>query len=175
MLPGIYDSGPTHWQTLWEQQDRRFVRFRPDDWDRPVLDDWIGALDRAVSAAPEPPVLVGHSLACLLVPMWASRAHAPVAGAFLVAPPDPLNAQFPAAAHEFADPVRQPLGFPALLIGSSDDHYADAGFAEAFAADIGAEYFLAGSLGHINADSGLGDWGQGKDLFAAFCAGLRDS
>ena len=59
MLPGIYNSGPTHWQTLWES-DRSFVRFEPPDWDEPVRAEWIAVLEAAVALTPEPPVLVAH-------------------------------------------------------------------------------------------------------------------
>jgi hypothetical protein len=94
MLPGIYNSGPTHWQTLWES-DRSFVRFEPPDWDEPVRAEWIAALETAVASAPEPPVLVAHSLSCLLVPTWAAESDTPVAGAFLVTPVDPAAPVFP--------------------------------------------------------------------------------
>ncbi len=172
LLPGIYNSGPTHWQTLWEAADPAFVRFEPPDWDVPVRSEWIAALEAAVVAAPEPPVLVAHSLSCLLVPMWAAESRSPVAGAFLVAPVDPAEPAFPEAADQFRDVPREPLPFPSLVVGSLDDHYADVEFARAFAADLGAQFVVAGALGHINADSGLGDWPQGRELLAGFVAGL---
>ena len=171
MLPGIYNSGPTHWQTLWES-DQSFVRFEPPDWDEPVRAEWIAALETAVASAAEPPVLVAHSLSCLLVPMWAAESDTPVAGAFLVAPVDPAAPAFPDAADEFRDVPRRRLRFPALVVGSLDDHYADVGFSRRFAADLGADFVMAGALGHINADSGLGDWPQGRDLLTAFVAGV---
>ena len=106
VLPGIFNSGPTHWQTLWEAVDPAFVRFEPPDWDRPVASEWVEALAAAVVAAPEPPVLVAHSLACLLVPMWAAQSTSPVAAAFIVAPVDPTSPEFPTAAEGFADVPR---------------------------------------------------------------------
>ncbi len=171
VLPGIYDSGPSHWQTAWEQ-DPAFVRFQPADWDVPTRSDWVAALEAAVVAAPEPPVLVAHSLSCLLVPMWAAESSSPVAGAFLVAPVDPAAAAFPEAAAEFASFPRELLPFPSLVVGSLDDPYADVEYARTFAADLGAQFVVAGALGHINADSDLGDWRQGRDLLAGFVAGL---
>ena len=170
-LPGISDSGPTHWQTLWEQHDPAISRFAPSDWDRPRVDDWVAAVDVAVAGA-QAPVLVAHSLACLLVPIWAQRSVLPVTGAFLVAPVNPTAAAFPAEAFEFASFPRVPLRFPALVVGSRDDPYASASWAHEFAADLGADFVLAGALGHINADSGLGDWEQGQALLASFQAGL---
>ena len=169
-LPGIFNSGPTHWQTLWEQ-DPAFVRFAPADWDEPKLADWVAALEAAVLAAPEPPVLVAHSLACLLVPVWAAESSLPVAGAMLVAPVDPEEEAFPEAAAEFAEFPREQLSFPALVVGSLDDHYASADYARQFAADLGADFVLAGALGHINADSGLEDWPQGHEFLARLGGG----
>ena len=172
VLPGIWNSGPTHWQTLWEAADPAFVRFQPPDWDQPVRAEWIAALEAAVVAAPEPPVLVAHSLACLLVPIWAAESSSPVAGAMLVAPVDPASPAFPEAAAGFREVPREPLPFPSLVVGSLDDPYADVAFAQDLAADLGAEFVVAGALGHINADSGLGDWPQGQELLAGFVAGL---
>ena len=170
LLPGIYNSGPTHWQTLWEQ-DPAFVRFAPSDWDAPTRADWVAALEAAVVASPEPPVLVAHSLACLLVPIWAAESSSPIAGAMLVAPVDPTAEAFPEAAGEFAEFPREPLPFPTLVVGSLDDHYATEGYARGFAADLGAEFVVAGALGHINADSGLGDWPQGREFLTRLGGG----
>lgn len=170
-LPGIYNSGPTHWQTLWEAADPQMVRFTPTDWELPRVADWEAALDRAVADG-EPPVLVAHSLACLLVPFWARRSELPVAGALLVAPVDPDAQAFPEAAGEFASFPRVPLPFPALVVGSRNDPYATAEWAHRFADDLGADFVLAGALGHINADSGLGSWEQGRGLLRSFVDGL---
>jgi len=164
VLPGIFNSGPTHWQTLWEAADPTFVRFEPPDWDRPVASEWVAALEAAVAAAPEPPVLVAHSLACLLVPMWAAQSTSPVAAAFMVAPVDPTSPEFPTAIEGFAQVPRDPLPFPSLVVGSLDDPYATVDFARGLAVDWGADFVVAGALGHINADSGLGDWPQGREL-----------
>ncbi|MEZ5185530.1 MAG: alpha/beta hydrolase [Candidatus Nanopelagicales bacterium] len=176
VLPGIWDSGPAHWQTLWEVADPAIVRFSPPDWDRPVRAEWIAALEAAVVAAPEPPVLVAHSLSCLLVPMWAAVSVSPVAGAFLVAPVDPAAQAFPEAAVGFGDVPRKPLRCPSLVVGSLNDPYADVKFSRELAADLGAQFVVAGALGHINADSGLGDWPQGQELLAGFVGRLgRDA
>ena len=59
---------------------------------------------RAVGTASKPPVLVAHSLACLLVAHWQLVSTAPVTGAFLVAVPNPQSEAFPAEATSFANP-----------------------------------------------------------------------
>jgi predicted alpha/beta hydrolase family esterase len=168
ILPGIGGSGKTHWQSTWQQCDPRMRRFEPRDWEAPELADWIEALDRAVAAAASPPVLVAHSLACLLVPHWAARTGRAVAGALLVAVPDPASPAFPAEAASFADPPRSRLPFPSLVIASSDDPYGSEAYVRRTAAAWGSRFVVAGALGHINAASGLGDWSQGREMLEAF-------
>lgn len=176
ILPGIGDSGSAHWQSLWQAENPAFRRFAPDDWDRPQLDDWLAALERAIDEAMQagegPPLLVAHSLACLLVAHGPAGLKGRVRGAFLVAPPDPQAAAFPAEAASFVAVPRAPLPFPALVVASSDDPYADLAYAQNLAADWRAGFVEAGALGHINAASGVGDWKQGRNLLTAFSAGL---
>ncbi|MHC5655167.1 RBBP9/YdeN family alpha/beta hydrolase [Stappia sp. ICDLI1TA098] len=182
VVPGIGGSGEAHWQTVWERRDRDFSRFAPSDWDRPELGDWIDALERAVEEARArsgaPPLLLAHSLACLLVPHWvAARARsderpAPIAGAVLVAVPDPAGPVFPAEAASFAGAPDDPLPFPSLVVASESDPYGDLDYCRARADCWGASFFVAGPLGHINGASGLGDWPQGFALFEAFRAML---
>jgi len=88
-LPGIGGSGEDHWQSLWEKAEPRLMRFQPTSWDEPELNDWVQSLERAIGGCERPPVLVAHSLACLLVAHWAMRSSSRVAGAFLVSVPDP--------------------------------------------------------------------------------------
>ncbi len=172
ILPGIGDSGPAHWQSLWQAQDTTMRRFAPGDWDAPDLSDWIAALDRAVAEADAPPLLVAHSLACLLVAHWATRPHAPVAGVFLVAVPDAWGPMFPAEAASFANAPLGRLPFPALVVASGDDPYAWTAYSLGTAKAWGAEWVLAGDLGHINGASGIGDWLQGRALLDGFAARL---
>src|SRR6478752_3811334 len=78
-LPGIGGSGEEHWQSLWEKAEPRLLRFQPASWDKPELNDWVQSLERAVGGCEQPPVLIAHSLACLLVVHWAMRSNSPVA------------------------------------------------------------------------------------------------
>lgn len=175
LLPGYGDSGPDHWQSHWQRRAPDMRRFRPADWEHPELDDWIAALDRALAGRPQPAVLVAHSLSCLLVAHWAARAEAltgQVAGAVLVAPPDPAAAAFPREAAGFAGAPARRLPFPALVIASPDDPYGSPAYARGCAGGWGAGFVEAAARGHINADAGVGDWPEGARLLAAFCAGL---
>lgn len=173
ILPGIGGSGETHWQTHWERADPGATRFRPGDWNEPDLQDWIAALDRAVAATASPPVLVAHSLACLLVAHWQRVSNLPAAGAFLVAVPDPWSTAFPAKAAAFAHVPQGAFRFPSMIVASSDDPYGSIEYARSRAAQWGSRLIEAGALGHINGRSGLGDWAFGMALLSAFAAGAR--
>ncbi|WHO73366.1 alpha/beta hydrolase [Rhizobium sp. BT03] len=175
ILPGIGGSGEAHWQTRWESTNPEMRRFQPADWDRPDLANWISALDRTVAASATPPLLVAHSLACLLVAHWQQVSSLAVAGAFLVAVPDPQSAAFPEEAAGFADPPLQEMRFPTLIIASADDPFGTLDYVRARAVLWGSGLVEIGPFGHINGQSGLENWGQGKALLTAFSAGLARS
>lgn len=173
-LPGIGGSGEQHWQSKWERDDASFKRFEPESWDQPELENWVASVDRAVASAVDRPILVAHSLACLLVAHWAARSSAGrVAGAFLVSVPDPTGAKFPAAASSFRAAPTVSLPFPALIIASTNDPYGTIEYSRRRATEWNASIIELGPLGHINAASNLGDWAQGRALLEAFSAGLR--
>jgi len=172
ILPGIGGSGESHWQTHWESGHPGMRRFAPASWDVPDLADWIAALDRAIEACTAPPVLVAHSLACLLVAHWRLASGRRIAGAFLVAVPDPRSEAFPREAASFADPPRQAFDVPSLIVASANDPYATPDYARRRAAEWAAGLIELGALGHINGGSGLGPWREGLDLLTAFTAGL---
>lgn len=173
IVPGIGGSGETHWQSRWEVADPRMRRFSPSNWDRPDLEDWIATLDRAVAQAKAAPLLVAHSLSCLLVAHWARRSRYRASGAMLVAPPDPSSPTFPSEAAGFAGPPVTVLPFPSLVIASSDDPFGSLDYARTTANGWGSEFMGIGARGHINGTSGLGDWPEGRAALAALEARLR--
>ncbi|RIV80984.1 serine hydrolase family protein [Aurantiacibacter xanthus] len=168
LLPGLGGSGPGHWQSHWQRADPAMTRLSVPDWDRPELADWCAALDRAVNAHARPPILVAHSLACLLVAHWAQARGPRAAGAILVAVPDPSGPQFPVEARSFAQVPEQPLPFPSVVVASADDPYGSLDHSERRARQWGSRLIAVGSLGHINADSNLGEWARGREILAVF-------
>jgi predicted alpha/beta hydrolase family esterase len=171
-LPGIGGSGPRHWHTLWEAANQRFSRFAPASWDEPILDEWCSALDAAVDHGEAPVVLVAHSLTCLLVAHWAARTGGTVAGALLVSVPDPSGPRFPRAARSFEDVPDMPLAFPTLIIASLNDPYGAIEHSRRRGEQWGSSVIEVGQLGHINTESGVGEWAEGRRLLDAFTAGL---
>lgn len=173
IVPGIWNSDPEHWQSRW-QADRGGAasRIEPSSWTHPDQEDWSAAISRTVGAAPEPPVLIAHSLGVLAATAWlADHDAGAVAGAFLVAPPDPASSSFPDEATGFRVPSVR-LRTPSTLVVSDDDPYCAAARATAMADAIGAATVRVGPLGHVNVASGVGDWPAGRALLDAFIESL---
>lgn len=165
LVPGWENSGPQHWQSLWERADpHRFQRVQQRDWNTPDPDEWVRALDDAIAAEPAPVVLVAHSLGCIAVARWAARFTRPVAGALLVAPADVERADTPEPIRCFAPVPLQPLPFRSILVASSNDEYLSMDRAEHFARCWGSELVPLGVAGHINTASGFGPWPEGERL-----------
>ncbi|WP_394788885.1 RBBP9/YdeN family alpha/beta hydrolase [Rhodoferax sp.] len=165
LLPGFQNSGVGHWQTLWETQFGD-LRVEQHDWMQPLRGDWITRLEDVVQQQPGPVLLAAHSLGCHLVAAWAavSGSTAKVQGALLVAPPDVTQPNFPPQLHRWVVPVLNALPFPATLVASTDDPYCSFEAAEKLAGHWGTTVNNIGARGHINANSGLGDWPQGRAL-----------
>lgn len=162
VLPGWQDSGPGHWQSRWEAL-HGFERVQQSDWMWPRRGDWMARLDEVLLADPRPALLAAHSLGCQLVAAWAahSRHTARVHGALLAAPPDTTREDTPPQLAGWRPIARQRLPFAALVLYSEDDPFCAPDQARAMAADWGAPAHSLGAAGHINADTGLGDWPQG--------------
>lgn len=169
ILPGLGGSGPAHWQSRWEALDGSYQRVTMPDWDRPELGAWVSALSAAVAAASAPPVIVAHSLGCLAVAHWAHRGGR-ARGALLVAVPDPEGPAFPEVAASFGPAPLAPIAFPTLMVASRDDPYASFAFAERCAGAWHSPLSDVGRAGHINAESGLGDWPEGRRLLGRLLA-----
>ena len=163
LLPGWLDSGPGHWQTLWEEQHGD-LRVQQADWQWPRRGDWMARLEEVLLEDERPALLAAHSLGCHLVAAWAahSRHTDRVVGALLVAPPDLDHPETPPQLHGWCPVVRQRLPFPSLVVYSDDDPFDPAGQATALAAAWGARATSIGNRGHINGDSGLEDWADGR-------------
>ena len=166
LLPGWLGSGDDHWQRRWAALYGDTV-VEQADWDLPRRGDWVARLEDVILAQAEPVALVGHSLGCHLIDAWVgSSRHADrVACALLVAPPDLHGSTLPAALHPWRRPLAQPpLPFPATVAASTDDPYCRYGAAKRLAERWGASCVDLGACGHVNADSGLGDWPHGRSL-----------
>src|SRR5580698_3746628 len=89
VVPGIGNSGPLHWQSVWEASHPDWQRLVVEDWDQVACDDWVSAIEHQLTQSDHDTLIVAHSLGCLAVAHWASRYSPRIRGALLVAVPDP--------------------------------------------------------------------------------------
>ena len=164
-MPGIGNSGPTHWQSLWEEAYPSIRRIQVDDWDRPVCASWTDAIEHAVTSAERPVVIAAHSLGCLAVAEWTARGSTErIAGIMFVSVPDPHGPCFPAEASGFNPPAQRAMPFQSIVVSSEDDPYGTADYMRRCAQTWGSRFVNVGAAGHINAASNLGKWDAGWQL-----------
>jgi uncharacterized protein len=164
LIPGLFDSGPNHWQSIWQRQHPEYLRVVQRDWETPACSDWVRELERVIAAAGSRTVLAAHSLACATVAHWAMSHSRPILGALLVAPSDVEAPSYPPGSTGFEPMPLGKLPFQSMVVASNNDPYVTPERARKFAASWGSEFVEIGAAGHINADSGHGPWPQGGQL-----------
>jgi predicted alpha/beta hydrolase family esterase len=172
LLPGWLDSGADHWQSRWERL-HGYRRVEQDDWLWPRRGDWMARLDEVLLEHDSPAVLVAHSLGCLLVAAWAGHSQhvARVRAALLVAPPDTERGDMPPNLFNWKPIERRRLPFAAHLVSSDNDPFCAPERAARLTAEWGCTQTTLGARGHINAESGLGDWPEGHALLQSLLRG----
>lgn len=168
-VPGLGNSGPRHWQSLWENDRDNMERIEMEAWDAPVRTLWVNKLNLAIRGyADRPVILVAHSLGCLAVAWWAQYERPaygkPVAAALLVAPPEVDVVPLKQELLPFAPTPIIHLPFPSILVASRNDPYIKFERARRLATFWGSNFVDAGAVGHINAESSLGKWSYGRSL-----------
>ena len=165
-VPGVTNSSENHWQSRWEREfPEKFRRIEQAEWDTPVCSDWIAKIEAYVQAAgPKNVILIAHSLGCTAVAHWAKEFGTQIKGAFLVAPSDCEAGSYSFDTKEFAPIPLTRMPFRSLLVASTNDEYVSVGRAKYFAGAWGSEFVNVGDKGHINVDSGHGEWNEGLEL-----------
>ncbi|MEY8879256.1 MAG: RBBP9/YdeN family alpha/beta hydrolase [Leptothrix sp. (in: b-proteobacteria)] len=152
IVPGLRDSGPTHWQTWLQARQRQALRIEQTDWQTPDLTRWAGQIAQSLEALRGAPCLVAaHSFGCLaLARHLALRPDLPVAAALLVAPADPDKFGVATMLPQSALPM------PTTLVASDTDPWMHADQARGWAQRWGCAFVNLGDAGHINAEAGFG-------------------
>lgn len=161
IVPGWRDSGPGHWQSLWAEGLDGAVRVEQDDWVSPRRDSWVRALGDLILAQDAPVVVAAHSLGCIATAHLPPTVAERIAGALLVAPADPERR---AALNDFAPVPYARLPYRSVVVASSNDPFCPVRLAGAYARAWGSEFVRMQNAGHINVDSGHGDWPLGLAL-----------
>jgi predicted alpha/beta hydrolase family esterase len=171
VIPGLNGSGPGHWQRWWLADHSNASILDVEDWQRPRLDVWLGALEAALASSPGC-VLVAHSLGAILVANLAGRPSADhVAGALLVAPSDLVSVErLHPGQVSFGTMPQSELPFPSIVVASRDDPYLKFARAQALADRWGSGLVDLGAAGHVNVASGFGRWTDGYALASGFAS-----
>jgi uncharacterized protein len=163
-VPGLYNSGPHHWQSHWERILPDCSRIGQKDWNAPHREDWVANIEAAFGFTKPPIYLVGHSLGCAAIAYWAQSTRRHIEGALMVAPADTEQPGFPPEPQGFRPMPTRRLPFPTILVASEDDPWISLARAELVAQRWGSRFVNIGKAGHINSDSRLGDWPRGQAL-----------
>ena len=169
IIPGLRDSGPTHWQTWLQGHYVGAVRVQQHDWQQPDLPAWSARIEETLSRHSRHTqwVAVAHSFGTLaLAHHLATRQtdsalgdatgvgprHGRIVAALMAAPADPVK--FEIEAHL----PRRDLDLPLTVIGSENDPWMPLARAKEWAHIWGAGFRNLGRVGHINTESGFGPW-----------------
>ena len=175
IVPGLNNSGSNHWQTLLEEKLSNARRVNQTDWDSPKIIPWARNVQNAILEAESPAILIAHSFGVLASVVGASRVTDKVAGALYVAPADPVK--FTSAGQILSEAAqnwdtglynlvpKERLGYPAIVAASQDDPYMAFKRAAWWATKWHCRFISLGFAGHVNANSGYGDWPEGEMLY----------
>ena len=161
IVPGWRDSPDGHWQSLWAQRLPGAVRVQQQDWQQPRKEPWVAAVVQAIESAPHPVVVAAHSLGCIAAVHAARQVIERIAGMLLVAPADPERR---ALFCDFTPVPAEVLPFPSIVAASSNDPFCPIRTAGAYAKSWGSTFVRVPDAGHINVDSGHGEWPLGWAL-----------
>ena len=170
IVPGWRDSGPGHWQSLWAGRLDDAVRVQQDDWITPSRQAWVASIARTILLQTEPVVIVAHSLGCIATTHLPADAAARIQGALLVAPADPERRSI---LSDFAPVPARKLPYRSVLVASSNDPYCPVRLAGAYARAWGSEFVRIQNGGHINIESGHGEWPLGAALLQSLAGDVE--
>ena len=164
ILPGLGNSGPQHWQSIWERKFN-FKRVEQQEWDAPFCSDWIEEINNEIKKHnPADVILVAHSSSCTAIAYWALKFDVKIKGALIVAPSDTEADTYPQGTTGFKPVPLFNLPFKSIVVASTNDFYVTEERARHFAENWGSELVILNNAGHINVASGFGDWHEGLDI-----------
>ena len=161
IVPGWRDSGPGHWQSLWAERVEGALRVQQDNWITPSRNSWVASIASTILSAPGPVVVAARSLGAVAVSHLPEEAAARIQGALLVAPADPERR---AVLSDFAPVPYARLPYRSVLVASTNDPFCPVRLAGAYARAWGSEFVRLPDAGHINIESGHGEWPLGIAL-----------
>lgn len=163
LVPGLRDSDEYHWQSCWARRFPFWKRIKQKNWLEPDIENWVSAIKRELAVSPLPAILVGHSFGALASCRLLQTRQVNVAGIVMVAPAEPAYFGLDEAIQPAALPV------PCILFASRNDPLMPFARAQFWATCWGGQLIDIGEAGHINSESGHGEWQYGLERLTEFC------
>ncbi|MBV7307404.1 alpha/beta hydrolase [Acinetobacter sp. CWB-G5] len=172
IVPGVGGSEHDHWQSWLQRQLKSCSRVQQQDWNKPVLHEWIGQFIKTVQAIQEPIQIVAHSFGCLTT--VAALAQHPelnqkIKNLVLVAPANPARFGDAGFARDSQNDYQQyfhqlKLQVPTQMIISENDPWLNFQDALQLAKAWKIRPKNLGQVGHINVASGFGPFPEIYDF-----------
>jgi len=171
IIPGLRDYVGGHWQTLLAREleacGRSVHTVPPMGREDLSCARRVKAIDRALDALDEPPIVVAHSGGVIMFVHWAQKHDRPIRGALLATPPDfeqPMPEGYPTIdalrAGGWLPVPRKLLPFPSIVAASRNDPLGRSERVSELAQSWGSRFDNIGAVGHLNPASGFGYWEQ---------------
>ncbi len=165
IIPGYSKNTDAHWQSVWANVLPNAQVIEQDKWEGVHKDDWINRIEETLANEDlSQIILIGHSLGVATILHWVKQYGHKVRGVLLVAPTDIDDLAEPIEAYGFNPMPLEKLPFPSIIIASENDVWISLKRANEYAELWGSEIVNVGKLGHINADSNLGEWQVGQGI-----------
>lgn len=172
IVPGLRDHVADHWQTLLAAKLRKVCSVPPLEHDKLSCAARVDAIDRALQDIEGPVVIVAHSAGAMMVAHWAAtRNTRDIRGALLAVPADletPMPAGYPTTgvlgSNGWLPVPRAELPFPSIVAASSNDPLACLDRTRELAQCWGSRLVELGAVGHLNPNSGFGEWPRAEEL-----------
>lgn len=172
IVPGVGGSEHDHWQSWLQRQLKSCSRVQQQDWNKPVLHEWIEQFFKTVQSIQEPIQIVAHSFGCLTT--VAALAQYPelnqnIKNLVLVAPANPARFGDAGFARESQNDYQQyfhqlKLQVPTQMIISENDPWLNFQDALQLAKAWKIRPKNLGQVGHINVASGFGPFPEIYDF-----------
>jgi predicted alpha/beta hydrolase family esterase len=181
IVPGLRDHVADHWQTLLAAKLPKVHSVPPLEHDKLSCAARVDAIDRALQDIEGPVVIVAHSAGAMMVAHWAmsrytrytfgTRNTLDMRGALLAAPADletPMPAGYPTVdvldSNGWLPLPRAVLPFPSIVAASNNDPLTRLDRARELARCWGSRLVELGAVGHLNPNSGFGEWPRAEEL-----------
>ncbi|KDE38080.1 UNVERIFIED_ORG: putative alpha/beta hydrolase family esterase [Kosakonia oryzae] len=162
LVPGLRDSDDYHWQTCWARRLPRWKRISQRNWLQPDIENWGAAIRRELATCTLPVILIGHSFGALASWYQVQSRAVNVAGIVMVAPAEPSHFELEEVV------TASKLKIPGMVFASHNDPLMSFNRAVFWSDSWGCELIDVGDAGHINSESGFGEWEYGLEKVSEF-------